>query len=250
MKSLSRLCILLVVLGIGAVIFSGSVPTGFQTTARAASLPGTGALSGTVEAPKPFQAAQVYIRNQEKRMLFMVYTNKGRYRAVALVPGTYEVTVAAGGMQSEVKKITVKAGDAATLNLALQTHEGAVDPRTMTFDYGGNGGVTGQNVENLPFEKIYPPGPAFQILQRTCITCHGPNFLPSKRWNVTQWNAALDLMLGKGGEQEAKRRAGTYLASTAGIASNKFKAGDRETILPYLVENFGPNAKLRRVRVT
>src|SRR5258706_3393321 len=146
MKSLSRLCTLLIALGIAAVIFSDSIGPAFHTIARAASLPGTAALSGTVEAPKPFQAAQVFIRNREKRMLYMVYTNKGRYSAVALFPGTYQVSVTARGLQSDVKKVVVKAGDTATLNLALQPRDG-IDPRSVAFNTGGGGGAAGPSVE-------------------------------------------------------------------------------------------------------
>ena len=47
------------------------------SNAKAAEIPGTGSISGTVEARKPFKAAQVYIRNVEKRILYMVYSNRG-----------------------------------------------------------------------------------------------------------------------------------------------------------------------------
>src|SRR5690349_17880015 len=47
---------------------------------NAASLPGTATVSGVVDAPKPFKAAQVYFRNPSKRMAYMVYTVGGRYQ--------------------------------------------------------------------------------------------------------------------------------------------------------------------------
>ncbi|OLB98908.1 MAG: hypothetical protein AUH30_06555 [Candidatus Rokubacteria bacterium 13_1_40CM_68_15] len=59
------------------------------TRARAADvngLPGTATLSGMVQAPKPFKAAQVHLMNVDKNVLFMVYTSGGRYRAVNLFP--------------------------------------------------------------------------------------------------------------------------------------------------------------------
>ena len=40
--------------------------------ATAATLAGTGTVSGKVAAPKPFKAAQVYIRNTDKNILYMV----------------------------------------------------------------------------------------------------------------------------------------------------------------------------------
>ena len=40
--------------------------------AEAAALRGMGSLSGTVESTTPFKAAQVFIRNVDKRMLYTV----------------------------------------------------------------------------------------------------------------------------------------------------------------------------------
>lgn len=221
MKFIARLLIVLTAAGLVSV--------------QAAPVPGTAAVSGTVQASQSFAAAQVYFRNREKRMLYMVYTNGGRYRAVALFPGTYEVSVTArGGLQSDIQKVVLKAGETTTVDLTLRA---------------SGGGATSSNTESLTFDQIYPAGPALEVLQRTCITCHGPNFLPSKHWNEAQWNAALDLMFGKGGEREAKQRAGTYLASTAEMARDKLSPQERELILPYLVKNFGPGSKTRFVRV-
>ena len=42
---------------------------------KSANLSGLASVSGMVESAKPFQAAKVYFRNAEKRMLYMVYTN-------------------------------------------------------------------------------------------------------------------------------------------------------------------------------
>ena len=53
-----------------------------------AAVPGTATVSGTVTASQPFQAAQVYIRNLDKGIVYMVYTQGGRFRAVALFPAT------------------------------------------------------------------------------------------------------------------------------------------------------------------
>ena len=68
-------------------------------------------LSGTVDSAASFKAAQVYIRNVDKRILYMVYTNAGQFRAVSLFPGNYEISVAARGMDSDVQKLALKAGD-------------------------------------------------------------------------------------------------------------------------------------------
>ena len=42
-----------------------------------AEVPGTATLSGTVTASQPFTAAQVYVRNVDRGIVYMVYTNGG-----------------------------------------------------------------------------------------------------------------------------------------------------------------------------
>src|SRR3989338_6349914 len=68
--------------------------------AEAAAIPGTGTLSGTVQVPKPFKVAQVYAMNVDKNILYMVYTSGGRYQAVNMIPGNYEVRVQKRGFAS------------------------------------------------------------------------------------------------------------------------------------------------------
>src|SRR5207248_8856880 len=72
--------------------------TGVQTCALPilSSLSGMGNLSGTVTSSRPFKAAQVYMRNVDKRIMYTVYTNAGQFRSVALFPGNYEVSVKIG----------------------------------------------------------------------------------------------------------------------------------------------------------
>ena len=67
-------------------------------------------MSGTVDSTTPFKAAQVFIRNVDKRILYMVYTSAGQFRAVALFPGNYEVSVSTKGLESDVQKLALKAG--------------------------------------------------------------------------------------------------------------------------------------------
>jgi hypothetical protein len=57
------------------------------------SLAGLGSISGTVKAPKEFKAAKVYMKNVDKNVVYMVFTEGGRYQAVDLFPGNYEVSV-------------------------------------------------------------------------------------------------------------------------------------------------------------
>src|SRR5229473_8049676 len=115
--------VLLIGVGVAVIVAAGYLPYALNggqarltTTVQAATLPGMASLSGTVESPKPFKAAQVYIRNVDKRILYMVYTNAGQYRAVSLFPGNYEINVVAKGFKSDVRKLTVKTGDNPKVN--------------------------------------------------------------------------------------------------------------------------------------
>ena len=52
---------------------------------------GLGSISGTVKGPKEFKAAKVYAKNVDKNVTYMVFTEGGKYQAVDLFPGNYEV---------------------------------------------------------------------------------------------------------------------------------------------------------------
>ena len=85
---------------------------------QTAALPGYGNLSGSVESATPFKAAQVFIRNTDKHVLYMVYTSAAQFRAVALFPGNYEVSASVAALRSDVQKLVVKAGDNPKVMLA------------------------------------------------------------------------------------------------------------------------------------
>jgi len=90
-----------------------------------ALISGTGMISGTVEAPKPFQAAKVYVMNTDKNILYMVYTSGGKFRAVNLLPGRFEVTVRKQGFTSDPKAVELKAGSHETTSLTMRDAPGA-----------------------------------------------------------------------------------------------------------------------------
>src|SRR5262249_19961399 len=150
------------------------------TAVQAPALRSMATMSGTVSSSKPFKAAQVYIRNVDMRILYMVFTNAGQFRAVSLFPGNYEIVVTAKGLKSDVRKLTLKAGDNPKVNLSLQ--EVAISNQAEANPF--------QNLETLAassvkvsfdtYENIYPPGPGRDVAERTCIICHGENFIPTQ----------------------------------------------------------------------
>ena len=194
--------------------------------AAASPIAGTGSLSGMVVAPKAFQAAQVYARNTDKNILYMVYTSGGRYQALNLMPGDYEVTVRKNGFSTDVKKIVVKAGSNATADFSLR--EG--DPN---LPQGGRL----QGLPRVAFDELYPPGPGRELVQETCVVCHGPNFLPGRQWSEAQWKAALERMMSSGS------RAGTQIPPGA------LSQQDQDAILAYLTKTFGPDSTPKALRI-
>ena len=221
--------VVLVLLGIQPAVNS-------QTKANKGAIAGMGSLSGTVKAPKEFKAAQVYARNVDKNVVYMVYTEGGKYQAVDLFPGNYEVSVTKNGFSGgDVQKVTITSGSNATADFTLQ--EGTYRPdQQMRF------GVP-PNEPLLAYDELYPPGEGRTIIERTCMRCHGPDFLPNKQWDADQWNAAIDLM----------QSTAPYSNPPGRISPTSVPQGispqERRALVDYLVKNFGPNSNLRGLAV-
>ena len=228
-----------------AVSVSVSVLTG---VALQAAVPGSATLSGTVTAAEPFMAAQVYIRHVDKGIVYMVYTNEGRYRAVALFPGTYEVSASTKHLESDVQAFTVSAGDAARIDLTLGELAGdapaLVIPAGRTAMESGAAGP----VAYASYDEIYPPGPGKAVAEQVCMVCHGENFFPTRPGTERQWMSRIDHMVGSTlGEQDPTR----YAQGLLSFRSSTFRFGreDRDDLLAYTVEHFGPESTPRRVRI-
>jgi streptogramin lyase len=182
----------------------------------------------------------VFIRNVDKRMLYMVYTNAGKFRAVALLPGNYEINVQARGLESDVQKLVIKAGDRPQLKLSMR--EGSNPDRFPSASAPPSREITLQS-----YEEIYPPGPGRQVMEEVCMVCHGENFFPLRPRNEAGWQAALDLMMGKNlFERDRVSSAEGILAPPA--SNFRFGHQDRKDVLDYLIKNFGADRKPRAVR--
>jgi streptogramin lyase/mono/diheme cytochrome c family protein len=247
-----RRVVRLVVVGIGGLtagflmIGTGGRTSATLTAAQATSLSAMGGLSGTVTSSKPFKAAQVYMRNVDKRIMYMVYTNAGQFRSVGLFPGNYEISVTAKGLQSDVQKLVVKAGDNPKINLSLR--DAATGPAEA--DTLANLETLASNRVKVSFDgydNIYPPGAGRDVAERTCIICHGENFLPSQPATEAVWNGRLDYMMGKANWDRA---ANNYAEGLLNYRAQwlRFSRQDRADLVAYLVKNFGPGAAPRNVR--
>jgi streptogramin lyase len=216
--------------------------TAAQQRARVA---GTASLSGTVTATKPFKAAQVYIRNVDKSIGYMVFTNAGQFRSVALLPGNYEVTVKTKDLVSDVQKLALKAGDNPSVKVALRDFNGSPESGGALNEATA---ASGSPLTFQSYDEIYPDnGPGKQVAEQVCMACHGENFLPSQPGNEAVWNSRIDHMQGKAlWERDATSYAQGLLSYRTSMFN--FSRKDREDLVAYLVKNFGPDAKPRAVR--
>jgi virginiamycin B lyase len=228
------------------VALLGSLAIAYAMSAAQAGQ-GPASLSGTVDSSAPFKAAQVYIRNIDKRILYQVYTNAGQFRAVSLFPGNYEVSVRTKNLQSDVQKLVLKAGENPKMKLSLQAAGGA-SQRTVVNALETNADANSTVNLEASYDEIYPPGPGRDVAERTCLICHGENFLPTRPGNAAVWTARLDRMMGKALNDRAAASYAEGLLSYRASAL-RFSREDRETLLAYLVKNFGPDAKPRGVRI-
>jgi streptogramin lyase/mono/diheme cytochrome c family protein len=218
-----------------------------QPAARAGTQAGMARVSGTVDSAAPFKAAQVYLRNTDKRLTYMVFTNAGQFRAVALFPGNYEVSVAAKGLRSPVQKVALKTGDNPRLQLSLSDTRAQGNLAFADVSLAGESAGPGGAVSIEPYDQIYPPGPGKQVAEQVCMVCHGENFLPSRPANEAVWNGRIDHMVGTALSQRDGRSYAEGLLS-ARTSVFPFSRQDRADLLAYMVKNFGPDAKRRAVK--
>jgi streptogramin lyase len=197
---------------------------------------GLGSISGTVKGPKEFKAAKVYARNTDKNVTYMVFTDGGKYQAADLFPGNYEVHAEKNGFtNSDVQKVTVTAGGTATADFSLT--DGVYRPAQQMRT-----GVP-FNEPLVPYDELYPAGPARVTIERSCMRCHGPDFLPNKQWDADQWNAAIDLMMSTKPNSNPPGRINEI--SVPGLIQGE----ERKVLVDYLVKNFGPDSKPRGLAV-
>ena len=228
-----------------AVVVSVSVLTGISLRA---AVPGTATVSGTVTASQPFTAAQVYVRNIDRGIVYMVYTNAGRFRAVALFPGNYEVSASTKHLESNVQTLVVTAGDAAEVTLTMQELEGDAPALVIPAGRTAMESSAAGPFAYASYDDIYPTRPGKEVAEQVCMVCHGENFFPSRPGTERQWKSRIDHMVGSTlGERDPTRYAQGLLAFRASMF--RFGRQDRDDLLTYVVKHFGPESRPRRVRI-
>ena len=199
--------------------------------------PATGTLTGTVVADAPFSAAMVSARQLDGNMIYTVFTAKGDYRAVHLFPGRYEISVWKPGFAADMTNVDIVAGSNTEADLTMNAvADGADQPQ-----YAG-GKFLVEQVELASYDEIYPPGPGRQLIEDSCIICHGVNYLPGGPRDEAGWNAAIDMMMNA--EQAYGVEGGDSLISPDFLGPE-----ERELVMDYLVTHFGPDRPKRAVSI-
>ena len=194
--------------------------------ARADVIPGTGVLEGAVTADAPFKAAKVIARNADRRMTYLVYTAGGRYRAINVLPGSYELTVEKQGFAVDARRVEVKVGESVSTDFKLR-------PDTLAEQVQGGRVTAG-------YDEIYPPGAGRVVLEATCMRCHGKSFIAQRAGlEAAGWNALIDVMMSMkvGGTDRSVLPPGTLTPER------------RAVLVEYLGRHLGPGTPARSLRV-
>jgi hypothetical protein len=143
---MKQACVRFLVALLALNLFSSPRDAAAQSAGGKAELSGLASVSGTVSSAVPFQAAKVYFRNADRRMQYMVYTAGGKYQAMHLLPGKYEMRVEARGLDSEITQVVLAPGTNPPQNTALRPVQ-------------GNGQV-------VLLSEMFPPEPGQRYLKR------------------------------------------------------------------------------------
>ncbi|MGD9659994.1 MAG: SMP-30/gluconolactonase/LRE family protein [Porticoccaceae bacterium] len=217
-------------------------------------LAGLATVAGTVEAAKPFKAAQVYLLNLDKRIQYMVFTKDGAFEAVALFPGRYQVTARAIGLESASQELTLAADEDKSgfrINMEEtkdpQQFPSSVDPKTVRLFNAAGWNDPSAPVVFGSYDEIYPPELGRVVLEKVCFACHGENTFALAPRSEGEWAYAVDYMRGTWLGEQNRLRLGEGIL--AGSASNfHFGLQDRKEVIAYLAKHLGPDKPSRAVR--
>ena len=205
-----------------------------------------GVIAGHVTADQSeIRAFRVKARDSVHRISYTVYTVGGRYQIFNLPPSTYDVQVLEEGFSSPVETVEVAPGRTTTVDLALTataaaTVQGAgARGATAQRNYGGRA-ADDRAAELVDFDTLYPPSPARDVMLRSCFGCHGPaGFHRRGRKNEAGWRHAVDRMFDPNG------RVANMAAGVPQVTYDLVSPEEKESIIQYLAENFGPDSAPR-----
>ena len=207
----------------------------------------SGVIAGSVTADQGVvRAFRVKARDTVHRISYTVYTVAGRYQIFNLPPSTYDVQVVEDGFEPLVKTTTVRAGNTATVDLAL-TSTGVVSVSGAAAgaaagqeNYGRRPRLNRAGARLVSFDELYPPHPAREIMLRSCFGCHGPaGFHNRGPMNAAGWQRAVHRMF------DADGRVANMNAGVPQLTYDTVSREEETAIIQYLTENFGPQSEKR-----
>src|SRR5260221_10110272 len=153
----------------------------WMTTALAQQPSGT--ISGTVTADRgDVRGLRVKARDTAHRISYVVFTNKGRYQIANLPRASYEVQVLEADFMSTPQTVDLK-GPSATANLTIKAKAPMAAQGAGAAAAAGQEGyrgassppvnASGEAVELVDFDTLYPPSHARDVMLRECFGCHG-----------------------------------------------------------------------------
>ncbi len=201
------------------------------------TIEGTATLSGKVKAEESFKAARVYARNLDKSVLYMVYTNRGKYEAINLMPGGYEVWSEKGELASEHQQLRIQAGNKISIDFSLSE----APPYPLTQRSGVKEGIP-----QITYEEMYPNGPGKELAEGKCIACHGQSFLPNLHMTKDGWDTVIGIMLDPDADTRALGQRGAMISGEGSVGD--ISPEEREVLAEYLATHFGPESGQRALK--
>jgi virginiamycin B lyase len=199
-------------LAVLCAVLAAQNATAQSPASTSTELSGLASVSGAVTSAAPFQAAKVHFRNVDKRVQYTVYTAGGKYNAMYLLPGDYEMRVEARGLESAARKIALKPGSNSPQNATL-------------------GPVQSTGTLLVAMDEMFPAGPGQRYVKDNCMGCHGPDMFGARHFPAAVWDNFVQLMLDNG-------------SLPGGFSSPQ----ERAEVVQYLAKNFGPDSRNRMVK--
>jgi streptogramin lyase/mono/diheme cytochrome c family protein len=222
-----------------------------STTTSMLAQRGSGAIAGSVTADRgQVRALRVKARDTVHRIAYTVFTQNGRYTINNLPPSSYDVQVLEGDFDSPVEKADVQAGATAPVNLAIKAKApigpigagaaqaaGQEGYRGSAPSTTGTVNASGQSVELVDFDTLYPPSHARDVMLKQCFGCHGLGLGWHNRGPKSegQWRTAVNRMF------RPDHRIADLARGVPMVTPERVSDADREEIIKYLAANFGPN---------
>jgi streptogramin lyase/mono/diheme cytochrome c family protein len=205
-----------------------------------ASAQNSGTMTGVVSdaSGQPITGAMVKLKNDQKRLTFMVVTrDQGRFDAKDLPPGTYQVQGVGGEYQSQwFNNVTVTgSGEGAKVGLSLTERRGP------TLAPAWPHRIPEADVLRASKDaKDLPEGDGKELVAQNCASCHNVQRIVVNRSDLDHWQHTVTRM-----------RTRMVAANIPDLTDDQYKK-----IVGYLSTKFGPtqpydaNSRMPRTLLT